>query len=304
MPTPLSFYAVTRTGSTPFELQKVPLERPVQDELTSQFEEQSREFVGLDVKLIEFDANYKIQNDDNEVFVETFVLPEFLSVAINATDEDIDDLQSPFTPDAPMVKAIVGVDAEAESFYFQLFEKRQILESTRCLLFRGDTFNRIQEPVITMGTRLAATIVDGELRFKSFHIARRFLDLSELFNDATDESITELLGHSKLHVVDAAAITSRLSSRLRKRFASVIASGILDEDRISPQMIQSRAKKYTNLDGLKLQGPAKAHRLVLPDDLATLERLLRFLCEELYVGDLTERERVTNSSRFYAAVND
>ncbi|MFN3194044.1 MAG: hypothetical protein ACE361_26280 [Aureliella sp.] len=293
----LTFFAVTRVGSGPSELQRIHVERSVQEQLSELFDEQSEEFTGVDVEPIQFSPTYRIDRSDNEVFaVSEFEIPEFLSEALEA-HESIEDLQNPFTPQAPRVKAIVGVDAESGAFFFQYFERRRILDSRRLFLFRNDRFSAVEEPAITVDDKLVATIIDGELRFKSFYHVRQFLDLSILFEDATDESIHKFLEHPKLHVEDIEALIPRLSTRMRKRFAVVLATGILDDQNITPQLIQTRAKKYTGLENLRLKGPASSRKIVLPSELAKLEKLLRFVCEELYVGDLTGSERITNSSR-------
>ena len=291
-----NFFAVTKSGRATFALQRIRLQRNVQVQLTDLFDEQANDFVGVHVNSVGFTPTYTIANNEEEVFaILNFDLPEFLVEALNAP-QGIPDLE-PFQDDSPQVKAIVGVDADEERFFFQYFERQRILESRRLLIFRNNVFNSVEEPAVTVDNRLAATIVDGELRFKSFHRVRQFLDLSAVFSDATDDSIRQVLQHPKLICDNPDQITARMSNRLRKRFANLIATGILEEDSVTPQLIQTRCRRYSGLENIGTRGRSGQRRLILPEELSTLEKLIRFMCEELYVGDLTGQERLTNSSR-------
>lgn len=298
------FFAVTKAARGALELQRVRVEQDVQVQLTELFDEQRAEFNGIDVNPIAFSPTYRIQSADREVFaIENFELPDFLQEAIDA-HQGIDDLVAPFTEAAPQVKALVGIDVDASAFYFQFFERKRILDSRYLLIFRGNTFNSIDEPAVQVDNHLSATIVDGTLRFKSFHRVRQFLDLSGIFNEATDDAIRQVLDHPKLLVENPDVLVAGMSSRLRKRFATLIATGILDNEEVTVQLIQRRAARYSNLDGLQTRGPANARRLVLPPEKARLEKLLRFMCEELFLGDLTGREKLANSSRVVETVAD
>ena len=290
--THLNFYAIEKSDD--FRLSRVRLTQDVQTQLSELFEEQRLALEGPEVKPIGFEPDYK--PDDNEVFAAEYATPEFLSDAIDCP-EQIDDLHLPFTTLAPVVKGIVGVDPHAQSFYFQHFNGSLILDRRRVLLYRGDTFNNLDSPGITVAGKMAATLVDGSLRFKSFSTTRQFLDLRSLFQEATAEEIEVFLNHEKFHIDSADELVGRLSDRLRKRFAVVIHSEILENPKVTPRLIQQQGKKYAGLEDLRYSNKDGSTRLILPTELSRLEKLLRFLAEELYIGDLTGNERVSNSSR-------
>lgn len=293
----LNFYAVTRQGTLTFELQRIRLERPVQKSLTEQFDEQASELTGLDCEPIPFSCQHRIEPSSNEAFcVPDFSLPEYLRPALDEPAA-IPDLTSPFTTDAPQVKAIVGVDTQSESFFFQYFERRRILDNKLVYIFNGRSFNSLDYPAVLIDERLAASIVGDELRFKSFHRTNQFLDLSELYAEATDGEVSAVLGHSKLLCDAGVILGGGISNRTRQQFSRLIHLGILDRDGVTPDRIRNQAKKYEGLDSIRVRVTDNIRQVEVPTEKRMLAKFLKFLCEELYVGDLTGDQRSTNSSR-------
>ncbi len=163
-------------------------------------------------------------------------------------------------------------------------------------IFKGGMFQKLDDPGITIDNHLAAVIADGKLMFRSFHRVRQFLDLEDFFKEATDSDIKSVLSHEKLLVEDADSVLWSLSTRMRKRFSILIDSEILDHEKVTPEKIQNRARKFDGLD-VKLKGSAGSRKVIFPTDAKTMGLFLRFLAEELYISELTEQAREANSSR-------
>ncbi|QDV66827.1 hypothetical protein Poly24_05150 [Rosistilla carotiformis] len=293
----LDFYAVTRQGTLSFDLERIRLERPVQEDLSAQFEAQAAEFVGADCEPLPFSCQHRIERDSKEVFcVDAFQIPKYLRPALDEPAA-IGELRAPFTTAAPQVKAIVGVDATNESFFFQYFERRRILDRRRVFIFNGSSFNSIEYPAVMLDEHLVASIVDNRLCFKSFHRTNQFLDLSDLYATATDVEVSEVLSHPKLLADSAAIVDSGIANRTRQQFSRLIHLGILDRDGVTPDRIRNGARKYEGLESIRVRNFNGQRLVEVPTEKRVLAKFLKFLCEELYVGDLTGDQRSTNSSR-------
>lgn len=288
------FFAVTRASDLTHTLQKVTLSRDLQSELSKLFEEQSSEYLGERVKSKSFTPTYT-PLDGEVIEIDSFGLPDHLQNTLSAPQE-FADLSMPFTDAAPVIKAILAVDSENQRFYFQYFDRSRILRRSATAIFKGGMFQKLDDPGITIDNHLAAVIADGKLRFRSFHRVNQFLDLKDFFREATDSDIELVLKHDKLAVEDADGIIATLSPRMRKRFSIVIASGILDHEKATPERIQSRAKKFDGIE-VRLSGRPGERRVIFPSDAKTMGLLLRFLAEELYISEITEQQREANSSR-------
>lgn len=288
------FFVVTRNRDLTHDLQRVSISKQLQDDLTQLFGEQAQEFLGTDIVTREFTPTFT-PLDGEVVAITPFPLPSHLSRSLSSPQE-FHDLQMPFTDSAPVVKAIVAVDTVKEHFYFQYFDRSRMLKRDKTAIFKGGMFHRLDDPGITIDNHLAAVIADGSLYFRSFHRVNQFIDLKECFREATDSDILEVFSHEKLKVDDPEGLLASLSSRMRKRFSIVIASGILDHEKATPERIQSRAKKFDGLE-IQLSGASGSRRIVFPSDAKTMGLFLRFLAEELYVSEITEQAREANSSR-------
>src|SRR5690606_22821394 len=98
--------------------------------------------------------------------------------------QGFEDLQVPFTPQAPVIKAILAVDPMNMRLYFQYFDRSRILRKDLTAIFKNGMFQRLDDPGITIDNRLTALIEGGRLYFRSFHRVRQFLNLDEFFKEA------------------------------------------------------------------------------------------------------------------------
>ena len=160
----------------------------------------------------------------------------------------------------------------------------------------------MKQPGVQIDNRLAAVFRDGNLYFRSFHVAKQFLPMDDIFKEATREDILVALGNDLFLVENPNEIVDQLSARAMKYFSIIIDSQILDHPNATPQKIRNASKKYDGME-LKVKKPnGKNSKLVFPSDKRQLNYLLKFLAEEFYISEITKEPRATNSYEKYKPV--
>lgn len=289
------FFAITQTSGKDHKVLRIRTTQSLQADLTKLFEQQAEDFLDRDAEEIAFDGGYKV--DDHEIFViDKFPLSDDL-VSASKTPNQFEDivLDSALTAS---IKSILAASYDRKdnkpTLYFQAFSRSQLLVKSRfTILHSSATFHRLQEEGMTLGTSLAAIFRDGKLYFRSFALINRFLDVKEYFKEATDEEILEVVGHSVLLAEDTGKLTALADSWMRKRFAALQSSGILDQ--ITARKTANKAEKY----GVTIQVKKKDGKdaILFPSDKKKAKQLLTFLNEGFYQGELTDRLYQTNSQR-------
>lgn len=293
---PFEFYVVVRDSDLSLTLQKIPLVQAVQGSLTTLFAEQLGAFLSVKTELKAFEPTYSPKG--NELFeVKNFELPGFLGSALTVS-QSIEGLENAFTPQAPIIKAVVAVDVESQAFYFQAFKPSHILERRRTLLLTKNRLHQLSEPGVQIDSKLAAVYRDNNLYFKSFHVAKQFLPIGDIFREATQEDVLVALSNDLFLVENAADVVAGLSPRAMKKFSIIIDSKILEHENSTPRKIKNLAKKFDGLE-IEVRKPNGKDKIVFPTDKRQQEYLLRFLSEEFYVSEITKQPRATNSYETY-----
>lgn len=294
------FFAITQTSGKDQKVARIRATQSLQTDLTKLFEQQANDFFDDDAKEIPFDGSYKV--DDHEIFViDNFSLDESLSSASKHPNQFENIVLDSET--TPSIKSILAAahnrNDGTPTVYFQAFNRVQLLVKSRLtILHSSATFHRLKEEGLTLGTSLAAIFKDGKLYFRSFALINRFLDVKEYFKEATNEEILEVVGHSVLLAEDTDKLTKQADSWMRKRFAVLQSSGILDQ--ITARKTANKAKKY----GFELEIKKKDGKdaIVFPAGKKQAKELLTFLNEGFYQGELTDRLYQTNSQRVLPSI--
>lgn len=289
------FFAITQTSGKDHKVLRIRTTQSLQADLTKLFEQQAEDFLDRDAEEIAFDGGYKV--DDHEIFViDKFPLSDDL-VSASKTPNQFEDIVLDSASTAS-IKSILAASYDRKdnkpTLHFQAFSRSQLLVKSRLtILHSSATFHRLQEEGMTLGTSLAAIFRDGKLYFRSFALINRFLDVKEYFKEATDEEILEVVGHSVLLAEDTGKLTALADSWMRKRFAALQSSGILDQ--ITARKTANKAEKY----GVTIQVKKKDGKdaILFPSDKKKAKQLLTFLNEGFYQGELTDRLYQTNSQR-------
>jgi hypothetical protein len=291
---PFHFFAVTQESPGETAIKRIHTSQSLQSELTDYFNSQAEEFLLLDLERIPFEGSYRV--DDSEIFViEDFNIAESFTTAAghpNQVESIVLDKASP-----PTIKAIFAAihdhTSKSATLYFQSFRKIQLILKSFTILHSHDTFRKMEDPGLTLDEKLAAVFLDGQLLFRSYFLVNRFLDVKEYFKEATDEEIVQVVNHPILMADDEDQLTTIADSWMRKRFAALQASGILDQ--ITARKTANKAERFGVEIVVKKKNGKDA--IVFPSDKKKAKKLLTFLNEGFYQGELTERLYQTNSQR-------
>lgn len=292
MPSNFKLVAITKENNS-FGLYRVRLDRNLQKFLKTSWQNQYDDFIE-NVNKINFDAGYT--PEQHEIFQLTnYVLPPWLQ---EKTPETLRNLNS-FADDESKLDATKGFVAFVENeqgeelMLFQNFNRSHIIRPGFSLFLTKDTYNTIEQPGISLGSKLNAVFLPDEktLLFHSFRNANMFLPLAEFYKEASDSQILEILDHDRLDPENKNAHIEDANQWFRKRFAMLRDSKILDE--YTPQEIVNRSQGYEVNIRLNDDGD----RIVFPTDRIQAKRLLQFLNEEIFRGVITETLYETNSKR-------
>jgi hypothetical protein len=232
--------------------------------------------------------------DESELFIiSDFKLSDIILSAAKIPQQCQSLVLKQATP--PAVRSIFAAqhDAQADSttIWFQAFNRSRLLVTGMTILFQQNTFQKLNNAGLTLDSKLAAVYQDGNLLFRSYSTVKSFLDVTEYFHEATNEEITSVLHCPFVSCDDEEAVLDFADAWMRKRFSALKASGILD--RVTPRKVANKAKKF----GLNCQIKKKDGKnvLVFPMDKKEAKRLLSFLNEGYYVGELTGALYQSNS---------
>ncbi|SAI69871.1 Uncharacterised protein [Bordetella ansorpii] len=284
----MSLFALTSLPGS--RIVRLVLTAALQKEIQDLFAEQLEAFEAGIVDTIAFDGRYT--PDEGELlaiegFHEAGALRDAVAnpVSVEAYDPGQHGLDS--------VRALFTGQGErgAERVLIQRFERRRLIASRGLAIFySGNTFRKMEQAGLTLDTKLLAVLDGGTLRFQSFHFLRQVFDLSEQYNEATNEDVQRFATHAKIAVEDADAFLAGAGALVRKKIALILQSGLLDK--YSTRQIAAAAQEFD----LPLDVDAQ-ERIVLPGNRTALRRLLHFLDEDYYTSPISRTRYVSNSKR-------
>jgi hypothetical protein len=274
----------------------VRTERQLRTELAEFFEVQAAEFLGPEVERISFDPRFKA--DAEHVFeIKEFILPADIEAAAKSPD-GVDPLKLSKS-ELPNLKSVFATcyDHETDSIrvLFQRSSRTRVLETGRNIFVRDGTFQRLDDPGLTLDSCLVAIFDSGSLLFRQFQIVNPLIDIKEYFVEATTEETYEVLKHSIFISDDPEALSRLCDMSMRKRIAYIKTSGVLEA--VSVRKICTGLKSYFEDIDVSYSNRSGIDRLKLPTKKKDLKRILNYLCESYYIGDLTAQKYESNSHR-------
>jgi hypothetical protein len=186
---------------------------------------------------------------------------------------------------ALMVKEATG---QTSRILIQYFSNLQRLSRRFAVTLHGDIFNRLSQPTFAIDAQIHVIIEGGYIKFKSYNMAKRILDLSGAYREATDQDIVALCNLPRL-TGDADEIIAVANPTLRKLISSVKDSDVFDSN--TAEEIQAKAAAV-NLNLL-----VQNHRVVLPGEKSDLRKVLTFLDHGVYLSPVSNERYITNSRR-------
>jgi hypothetical protein len=285
---PLHFFAlVSHAGAIVPRL--VPLSRALQGELSEVFVQQRGALLDGRER-IRYQPGYRPEGD--ELFrIREHTLPAPLVDAIQHPDRcpELDGLDV----EAMAVRALLGarpaLPGAGVQALFQRFDARQVLVRKRVLLLSDGVFEQPAGSGLAIATSLAAVHEDGELLFESEHAVKRFLDLADVYDEATDAQVGAFVRAPLFVASDWASLVSLFDKPMRARVAQILHDRILEQ--VDAKDCARVAAKY----GMRLT--ISRGKVVLPTAKPELRALVRILVDEYYEGELTGLQYVANSKR-------
>lgn len=284
----LAAIAKSRTGTSLFH---IPLYQELQESLAESWGAQYEQFM-TDITEIDFDIGYIPEGDDCFRLVD-YEAPKWLATEDSSRVASLEIITSQ-KGILEITKAIAAFARDAkgtELVLFQNFSKSRVIRPGRSLFLRHGTYRSEEQPGLILDGKLCAVYLptQGKLLFRNFRNTNTFLPLAEVYRDASDREIREVLSHERLAPEDIDASIAGATQWVRKRVAMLRDSGLLEK--YSPQEIRSHAENYS------VQVNVVRGKLVFPSDKHEAKRLLQFLNEEIFRGAITEKLYETNSHR-------
>jgi hypothetical protein len=269
---------------------RFPLTADLQTEIKNVFAEQLSAFEEGIVETIPFDGRY-VPEEGELLVIEDFADVDGLQDAVaNPLNVEVFD---PAQHSLDAVKALFtsSTDNGVSRVLVQSFERRRLIANKGlAMFFSGDTFRKMSDAGLTLDTRLLAILEETSLKFQSFHFLRRVFDVSEYYNEATNEEVTAFATHEKMAVTDLPAFLTSAGPLVRKKIALIRQSGVLEH--FTTEQLVATAQTFNLAIATTPDG-----KILLPSSRTELRRLLRFLDEDYYESALSQTRYVSNSKR-------
>jgi hypothetical protein len=283
-------YAICRDLNNALTVKHVQLTVGLQGQLDGVFIAQKLSFMaGVNTDIV-FTGDWK--PDDDEVLV-LQNLPEvtalFAAANQNAVSLPVLNVGNLQNEGVKGLFTAIGQGPTME-LAIQLFSVQQLLSDKFSVLHDGNVFRRITEPAFALGSSLAALANQaGELRFKSYSIIRRILDLTPSFRAATDAELSAFCVHASLNLADANSFMTNADEGIRKHVLAVAKAGVLDNHTVANLEAQAVAIGFPiTVNGGKLD---------VPMDRRNAKQFLSFLLNKVYQGPISQQLLITNSNR-------
>lgn len=267
------------------QLKQVPLHDSLQNSVFEMFKRQD-ELFKTDCFEREFNKSWK--PEDNEI--STVTVPSntdlfdriFECIPTNTYTVDV-------ATDSIKALAFVEHREGAKRVLLQKFTKAQVLRRKRTLLLHGKTFTSIEKDAFQLGDRLVAIVEDGLLKFKNLNNLRGFLDTSDIFREATNDEVSTFLKYSLFDETKEEEFFRLADSVIRTKILILLEKSVLEKLDVNSVV------GLANDIGFELG--VRNDAIVLPTEKASLKHLLKFLCDELYLGSFSKILLMSNSSR-------
>lgn len=282
-------YAICRETDI-LEVKHIQISVELESLLDGVFQQQEIQFLkGIDNE-VDFNGDWK--PDDDEVLV-IKGLPEAEKI-IQATDQNAISLPilDVMNFETQGVKALLWSTGSGSSkrLLLQNFGPQQLLSSRFSLLFRDDVLRRLNEPAFSLDTKIVAIINHlSDVRFKSYPMLRRILDITPVFREATDQELNVFCDNALINVSNKSHFISNADEIIRKYVIAISKSDVLSIHTVDH--IIGKA----NAIGFQIQ--LSSGKINIPQDKKDAKILFSFLLNKVYLGPLDEQLLIANSVR-------
>ncbi|WP_010185259.1 Kiwa anti-phage protein KwaB-like domain-containing protein [Sphingomonas sp. PAMC 26605] len=284
---PLNLFAICgNPGVT--TVKRVAVSADVQQELDPYFDVLEDLFRRDVVEEIEFDGRWK-PDADQAMVVDATAEAQSIFQQVGAEALAVEQMPAAnFENEAIRALAVKKGEGDQQRVLLQAFSSQQRLSRKFALTLHGDTFNRLTASSFAIDTQIHAIIEGGQVKFKSFNMAKRILNLADLYSEATNKDIEEICDLPNVSA-DLDKIIEVANPTLRKLMSAVKKSNVLSDN--TADQIRQKAMGVT-LDIVIEEGKVK-----LPDTRKELRTLFSFLDHGIYMSPVSNVRFITNSRR-------
>lgn len=279
------------------ELRVLDIHQSLRDFLYKKFSKQLDVFISKEEE-IDFTVNVKPEYDEH-FRIRSYPLPEWLE---GMSSRNIPDQHRYSVADKRSTDLITSVivftsdvhnNSNNELMLFQNITKSSIITPSRLLPLISDRnlyFNE-NPGFLRIGDKIDAVyLVDKKkLLFDSFYIVRRFLPLDKYYRIASDPDIHDVVNHELFECENINAILSNATQSMRRRFAKVKDSKILDE--VSTDEITEQAEIF----GINVE--IRDGKIMFPFLKSETMDFLKLISEEVFLSIFGKEPRETTDVR-------
>jgi hypothetical protein len=278
-----------------YRVKRLMVSRTVQRTLNSSFRDEGRDF-RQGFTPTEFEAGYGPEQE--EIFrVSPFDLPEQFKECVRNPHHCDHISRDELAPGA--IKAVVGAEADEDGevalAIYKRIDSSKLIDRSKMafVMHEEDTLNVYDDKVFVIPDRVDAVYEDGDLYFFSHYTTKQFLPIGDLFREATNADVGNLLTEGTLVTDDQRNFQELLDSWSRRRIAMIMDRPIWNY--VPVPNIKQQAQNF----GITIETRNDGGRdvIVLPDERKALKDVLRVLNEDLMESQLSHNRWQINSKK-------
>lgn len=281
----IHFFALLRSDN--IKIRRIPLEQTVEDNVKALFTSHYDEyFNGMNLEA--FVAGYTPQEDTTS-FVNLALPTEFNDIPDNTNVYSELDRDHEITD----IKVIFIHDESSQTYYFQNFDKRNLLSRKTVAVWSGhNTYTTLQESnAFIIDNAVHAIHREGKLYFKNFVQAGKVFDLTGFFSEASEQDMDEVFGESPFNT-DIQWLKDNSDSVMKKQITALKKSGGLEKLKPRTKKFMAAAKRVGIPEDVYNTG-----QIVLPQDRKQCKQVLAFLNQDIFPGLLTPKQLFRTNSK-------
>lgn len=283
---PLNLFALCGATGDP-TVRRVMISADVQGHLDAYFDALEQAFrEGIDEE-IDFDGRWKPDPDQLMRMPATDEAQEVIAT-LNLDPLAIDSLGADFENEQIRGLAVKKVTGQHSRILVQAFSNSQRLSRRLAFTLHGDVFNRLTQPTFAIDAQIHIIIENGFIKFKTYNMAKRVLDLTAAYKEATDDDIQELFAHPNIGG-DVNSVVATATPLLRKLISSVKDSQVFNDN--------TADELHAKATAVNFDLPVQNGQVMLPSNNRDLRKVLTFLDHGVYLSPLSHERYITNSRR-------
>ena len=276
------FYALMPDNT----IKLINLANEIVEDVKNIFIEGAKQFKLDNLILTKFTGDYMAMDGEDVLYVD-FKLPDkFKNVPKNQADI------SDFKIGEEVPKSIFYYDDG--KYYFQVFNKKNILQRKMilCVVETGDKFAKIKDSAFIIEEKVHAIYEKDKLYFQNYTLANQIFSLKEFLVKATNKDIDTFVKKGEVSV-DGNRLKNIANTKTRRLIKQLDNSDNLRKfiglNQTSRSSILKKCGVDIAINNNQIELPTKS--------VAELNRVLEFLNEDIFIGQITKERYLTNSKK-------